>query len=184
MEYNNERIAVPEMRTGKIISEDKMKKLIMTLLVFALACLLLVGCVSETYEPQTFYKGKMSIQLDTSFIEKGSSSYDAKYASPRIVVYVTETQFSEFDLPEAVEELSTKEYAEMLADAYNTTVDQEKGLVTFTREERVSGDNYTFYTVVFKHSGSFWCIEFATRSESFAELKDVIYDYAWSVEFS
>ena len=172
------------MRTEIIISEDKMKKLIVTVAVLVLSGLLLVGCMSETYEPKTFYDGKMSISLTTGFAEKGSSNYDAVFVSQKIGVYVTETKFSEFDLTEEVEKLSAKEYAEMLAEEYNTEVTLDKGLVTFTREERVDSAKYTFYTVVFKHGSSFWCIEFATRSESFAELKDEIRDYAWSVEFS
>ena len=172
------------MRTGKIISEDKMKKLIMTLVVVVLAGLLLVGCMGESYEPMTFYKGKMSIQLNTGFAEKGSSNYDAVYISQKIGVYVTETKCSEFDLPEEAEKLSVKEYAEMLAAAYDVEVSLDKWLVYFVHEEQVGEKSYTYYTVVFKADASFWCIEFATLSENFEELQEEISDYAWSVEFA
>ena len=184
LRYNIERISVPEMRTGKIISEDKMKKLIMTLVVVVLAGLLLVGCMGTSYEPMTFYKGKMSIQLNTGFTEKGSSNYDAVYISQKIGVYVTETKCSEFDLPEEAEKLSVKEYAELLAAEYDAEVKLDKWLVYFVHEEQVNDKEYTYYTVVFKDDASFWCIEFATLTENFEALEQEISDYAWSVEFA
>lgn len=172
------------MRAAIFISEGKMKKILLSVLVCVLAGLLLVGC-AEKYEPKDFICGDLEIELTDGFEKKTSTKHKGYYLSKTMGIYIDEYQFDDFEDEEAAEAMEKDEFAEKLVELgeYGTEVELDKGLTSFTYEEELGGEDYTFYAVAYKSDDAFWLVTFFTRSESFEELKSTIRDYAWSVEF-
>lgn len=166
------------------ISEENMKKIVVSVLALVLAGLLLVGC-AEKYEPKDFMCGDLEIELTDGFEKKVSEKHKGYYLSKTMGVYVDEWQFDDFDDPEAAAEMDVDEFAEEIVDAgnYLTTVKLEKGLTTFSYREKLGGEKYTFCAFAYKSDEAFWLVTFFTRSEAFKDMEDTIFDYAWSVEF-
>ncbi len=164
-----------------------MKSRVLTVLALCLACLMLICSCGPKYEPKTFIVGNMTIELNDGFEQNASSNYDAVFVSQKIGVYITEEEFEDLgNDDEAVGEITLAEYAESLIEGskLNTSVVLDKGLTTFTYEVSSRGEKFTYYNVVYKSEKSFWLVQFATKSERFAEESETIRDYAWSVEFS
>ena len=161
-----------------------MKKILLSVLVCVLACLLLVGCV-EKYEPKDFRCGDLEIELTDGFEKKTSSKHKGYYLSKTMGVYIDEYRFRDFDDREAAAEMDEDDFAERLVELgeYDAEVKLDKGLTSFVYEEELGGQDYTFYAVAYKSDDAFWLVTFFTRSESFEEMKNTIRDYAWSVEF-
>lgn len=161
-----------------------MKKVIVSILTLVLVSVLLVGCM-EKYEPKDFRCGDLEIELNDGFEEKTSEKHDGYYLSKTMGVYVDEWKFDDFDDAEAAAEMTEQEFAEKIVELgeYRAKVKREKGLITFSYEEELGGNDYTFYSVAIKSDEAFWLVTFFTRSEAFEDQLDTIRDYAWSVEF-
>lgn len=164
-----------------------MKYRVITLMVAILSCILLLGsCGSEEYEPKTFYARELSIELNDSFSKQVSNTYDGKFVSYNLAVYVARDQFDDLGDEEKVAELTLSEYAEQIIENNDLTcsVTLDKGLTTFTYTEFIDNEKYEFYTVVYKSDDAFWRVQFAGKAATVEEQKDAIRDYAWSVDFS
>lgn len=173
------------MRTEPFISEDIMKKIIVSALVIVLSCLLFAGCIMEKYEPKVFRCGDLEIELNDGFEKKSSANHDGYFLSKTMGVYVDEWQFDEFDDAEAAAEMTEQEFAEKVVELgkYRANVKRDKGLIAFSYDEELGGNEYTFYSVAIKSDEAFWLVTFFTRSEAFEDQMEVIRDYAWTVEF-
>lgn len=167
--------------------EDTMKYRVVTLMTAILACVLLLGaCAGETYEPKKFFVFDMSIELNDGFSKQTSNSYDGKFVSKDLAVYVARDQFDDLGDEETVSKLTLSEYAEQIIknNKLDCSATLDKGLTTFTYTKFIDNDKYAFYTVVYKSEDAFWRVQFAGLASTVEEQKDAIRDYAWSVDFS
>ena len=174
--YNN-RNDRPRNEDGPIISEDIMKKIIVSVLVLVLVCSLFTGCIMEKYEPKDFRCGDLEIELHDGF-EKIETGH---FLSKNMGVRVEEYAFDEF---EGLSDMDKEAFADMLVETleYSASVKADRGLTTITYEKETQGREQTYYLVVYKGEEAFWAVTFYTSSESFEDLKDTIRDYAWSIE--
>ena len=168
----------PRNEDGPIISEDTMKKIIVSVLVLVLVCSLFTGCILEKYEPKDFRCGDLEIELHDGFEKIETGHFLSKNMGVRVEEYA-------FDKLEGLEDMDEEAFAEMLVETleYSASVKQDRGLLTISYEKEAQGRAQTYYSVVYKSDEAFWTVTFYTFSESFEEMKDTIRDYAWTVEF-
>ena len=161
-------------------------RLLCVVVILVICVTSLSACIEERPEPKTFTVFDMRIELNDRFTEKQSENYDGVFISQNIAVYVTKDDFDNLDEERTEADLELDEYARQLIknSGLDCTVSQDKGLVTFTYYERINGKKFAFYTVIYRSQDAFWRVQFVGLPDVISEQKDVIRDYAWTVEFS
>ena len=182
-----------------------MKKLIALVLALAM-CLCFTGCgeslsqmgqimgdamdsVQRPNQEKTFTKGGVTMTLTTSFLDftetdKNTADYTFVYASDSIGLLCVEEDkqqlFSQFD------EMDLQGYALLIAQLYSldTEPEQRDGLWTFTYENTVEEQAYTYRCTFFETDGSFWNIQSYTNTADFAANDAVMWKYVTSATFS
>ena len=164
-----------------------MKHLTKIFLIGLLVCsMLLSGCFEKEPEPKEFSAEGMTITLNDSFSERESDTYTVSYIAPKVVVYAMREAFDSFVNPTFASKTTVVEYAEDLVESneLDAEVKTVYGLTSFIYTRRSKGEEYTFYTAVYKTEDAFWHVQFATKTDSFNELFGMIEDFAYSVTFS
>ncbi len=159
--------------------------------IMAIACLLgfLVGFAVTSgllsLKPKVFTYDSMSITLDTSFRKTNYQGYTVCYDSSSVAVFCLEEKFS---LMDGMEDLSKKEYAELVIQANqlkNVSATTSDGLTWFDYEwtNPETGVEYYYFSTVHKEKDAFWLIQFAVELENKAEYADQLPQWAKTVSF-
>ncbi len=135
-------------------------------------------------EPMVFTESNMEITLTDGFYEADYDSFDATYSSDEVLVMVVQ---EEFTLAEGAEELTLKEYAEIVLESNDLgrlPINEEDGLLWYEYTYDDGGYTYYYYSYVYKSADSFWIVQFCVDETMKDEYKDTITQYAKSVKFN
>lgn len=146
------------------------------------------GATSLLLSPseQRFSAEEMSITLTNEFRETEAANYTAAYDSRNVAVFALKESFS---LAEGFEDLTLKEYADLVKQANNlrsAKTQTENGLTyfeyDFTNPE--TKEEYHYFSYVYKADDAFWLIQFTTLTNNRDTYAPKISAWAQSVTFS
>lgn len=135
--------------------------------------------------------GELSITLPFDFIKVDIDGFDASYGNSDISVFISEDPIDL--LAEQRDDISTsstledymKIIVEVNSEACGVTMDDvvsEDGLLYYVWSTQDEGtENYTYFSVVYKSTGSFWFVQFATLVEDYDRLAPRIVELAKTV---
>lgn len=141
----------------------------------------------STPEPAEFSSNGVTVTLTDDFYEQKYDGITACYDSDDVAVFFIK---DDFDAMEGLSDYTLEEYGELVMK--NTGCDESvklrtNGDLTYFMYEAVSddtGENYVYYTFLFKTNDAFWIAQFTT----FAENEDAYYqqfiDWANTIKFT
>lgn len=139
-----------------------------------------------TVKEQTFYSTGMRITLTDEFKETSAANYTAAYESKNVAVIALREPFS---LMDGFENYTVTEYGQLVIKNNQLTgasIKTNGDLVYFQYDRTSPADNlhYQYYAYLYKSSGAFWMIQFATRYEDAEKYAQQITEWAKSVSFT
>lgn len=159
--------------------------------ILAALILLLCGCTADdtSAEPvaKAFSRAGMTLTLTDAFAEKEYVTYTACYESADLSVMALKEEYSLFDNTDFSSASTLEEYAGLVWSANqfagNVPLVTEGDLRYFEFERSANGNDYTYRAYVYKAADGFWLVQFVSRADRYAELRDTMQDYAASVTF-
>ena len=154
---------------------------VLTVGMFTSCSLLLSGNSSKE---KIFSKAGASITLNESFVEKEYASMTAYYESRLTIVSLLKEEFSSLGIADEAQQISLKEYAELLISGNKLEAEIHEGdLTSFEYSKSVNGKDFSYFATVFKASDAYWFIQFGCESKNFEAEKPTFEKYAKSVSF-
>lgn len=140
-----------------------------------------LNLISKNYGEKTFSKSGLTITLTAEFYEDEMEPFTAFFDSENIGVFAIKEEFAQFQNNKS---LSLKEYAEIVIDNFqvDAEVKEADGLTSFTFNEYVDGEEYTYFATIYRSNDALWLLQFVCESTKYEELKPTIIQYAKSVD--
>lgn len=137
-------------------------------------------------EPQTFTSNGMSITLTDEFFETEIENYTVCFDSQEVAVFALKEEFS---LVEGFGDYSLEQYRDLVLQSNgldSSSVVSADGTSYFSYEFKnpETGDNYSYYSFVYKADDAFWLVQFATLSENKDEYVPSFIEWSKTVKFA
>lgn len=127
----------------------------------------------------------MQITLNESFGETEYMGYKTVYRSKNAVILVLKDNISE--LPSEFKTMTTEEYGEFIIElnqySESSTVEQKDGLIYFEYEATSDGEDFYYFSTIYRTEDAFWVIQFSTKQEDADKMQDDFIEWAKSVSF-
>lgn len=165
-----------------------MKKLISILIVIIMIFSL---CSCGLFDDKVHTIGELSITLPFDYIEVDIDGFDSCYGNSDISILIIEESID--SLAEQGLAISSESSLDFYMDLIVETNSEDCGI---TKEDVVNEDgllyyvwstddegeeNYTYFSVVYKSTSSFWFVQIATTVEDYEELLPQVKEIAKSV---
>lgn len=161
-----------------------MKRTLAAILTVVLLLTALCGC--ELTSKEFSYK-ELTITAPRSMKDATddqiANKADYVISNSTMAIFVLREDFSTF--PKGYEDLSVKEYAELVLEANNLHEDLEEDddLVTFTFRKTEDGVSYTYIAACYKSEEAFWLVQAACKTTQYDKMRDKMMDCLKSVTF-
>ena len=153
----------------------------------AVAMLLLCSfmlCSCGAAKEKEFSKEGFTITLTDAFKEQEIATQTVAYASSKVSVTALKEDLSAFKDNNMDTDITLKDYAELViaANGLDSEAEEKDGLVCFTYDKSLSGQNFTYLATVFKGSDAFWLVQFGCENSQYDALKEDFVKYAKTVK--
>lgn len=165
-----------------------LKKIVCILLI----CMLLCGCskkdIKDLIPEKTYSQGDVSISLPSTF--KNFSNQDMAEGKDFLFadndMGIVGTKENKKELYDMFGEMDAEGYAELLAELYelDTSVSKKHGHWSFTYEQEVDGENYTYVAAIHETTAYYWNIQAYCKTSNFEESEDTLWDYLTQIEIA
>lgn len=145
-----------------------------------------VVATSTPVKDQVFTAEEMKITLTTEFQKEEINGFIASYSTVDVAVFVSKAGF---DQEPDLANYTLAQYAQKVYEFNGHDVPkgvQTKGNLTFYEYQHKNTDDgitYCYFTYVYKTSGGFWMVQFATPEMEVENYRADITAWAKSVEF-
>ena len=134
-----------------------------------------------------FVSAGLHLTLTDDFAEKQHAAYTLYAESENLLVLGLKEEYTLFENTDFSEQTSPEQYAALVWHGNqlegDVPLESDDELLWFDYEKHVNGADYHYRAYVFKDNEGFWLLQFAARSDEFADLSSVIREYAVSVYF-
>ncbi len=152
-----------------------------------LACVMVFMCTAcgAPAADKAITEGDLNITLTEDFTKSSYEGYDFVYESKKILfmgVCETQQEFNEVGMNIG----TVDEYAKLCIEAHGTdmTVSSADSYKYCEYEEKVEGQDYSYYAAFYNHGTSYWVLTFATLKSDYENQKPTIEKFASSVTFN
>ena len=162
-----------------------MKKIISCLLLFVLI-FTFAGCSVKDRKDKVYTCEELSITLNEGYVETEMEGYTTCFDSPTVAVFVLREEFS---LMVGIEDYTLDQYADLVMQANSVRNPQRadtEGLtcMKYSYFNAEKNEEYTYLTFLYKSDNAFWMVQFACKSEYYAEHEAYFIERAKTVTFS
>lgn len=158
------------------------QRIFAAILVIAFAFSLFAGC-SKSGKDKEFSRDGFKITLNDGFEEQTVENQTAAYSSDKYIVTALKEGFELFENAGYSTDISEEEYAKMVME--NNSLDGSTeiidGIVTFSYEMEVEGQQMSYLATVKKGSDAFWLIQFVSLKTVFESSRNQFMEWAKTV---
>ncbi|MCI8331647.1 MAG: hypothetical protein HFE78_02330 [Clostridiales bacterium] len=139
-------------------------------------------CSCGAAKEKEFSKEGFTITLTDAFKEQEIATQTVAYVSTKVSVSALKEEKSAFEDNDLDIDLS--DYADLVIAANNLSAEAEEkdGLLCFTYDNSVSGQNFTYLATVFESSDAFWLVQFGCEKDKYDSFKEDFVKYAKTVK--
>ncbi len=141
------------------------------------------GILEGSPEPKTFTESGFEITLTDGFRSASVENYTLSFESRDVIVLILQESRVMF---EAAGIDSLTEYSEVVQQAnnHNAPIQKDDGFLYYEYQytNPATGVEYHYFTTMHKGAFNFWIVQFATEEEKADEYREIILEWARSVE--
>lgn len=144
---------------------------------------LVSGILSSPGNPQEFTADGLQITLTNKFSETSVPNYTAAFESKNVIVLALKESRTLFEIY-GVDSLTDYSKVVQQANGHDEPIQKDDGFLYYEYQytDPSSGENYHYYTMMYKGAFNFWIVQFATPEEKAEDYRQTIMEWARSVE--
>lgn len=144
---------------------------------------LMRSILSDLGKPQEFIVADLRITLTDKFHEVEVPQYTAAFESKQVAVFVLKETRAIF---ESVGINTLTEYAQMVqkANGHSAPIQEDEYFLyyEYSYKDYSSGNEYYYFTMMYKNPVDFYIVQFAVPEEKIEEYRDTVMEWARSVK--